>query len=83
MSRNGPATPAECRETSPGIYSWLGDLDGWWVEHTTTDLDLVCWTRPFTEGLLRGVELVDQRGRVHARRYIPALPGGLTEREAA
>lgn len=83
MTRNGPATPAESRETSPGIISWLGDVDGWWVEHITTDLDLVCWTRQFAEGPLRGVELVDQHGRVHARRYIPSLPEDLTDRKAA
>jgi hypothetical protein len=64
-------TPAECRETSSGVFSWLGDVDRLWVEHTTTDLDLVCWTRVFADGALWGVELVDQHGQVRARRCAP------------
>ncbi|HJQ46722.1 MAG TPA: hypothetical protein VJ870_10425 [Amycolatopsis sp.] len=61
-------SPAEYRETSSGVYSWVGQVDGVWVEHTSTDLDLVLWTRVRTDGLLWAVELVDQHGHVHARR---------------
>lgn len=64
-------SPADCRETSSGVYSWVGQVDGVWAEHTSTDLDLVLWTRVYTDGLLWGVELVDQHGRVHARRQAP------------
>jgi hypothetical protein len=76
-------TPAEYRETSAGVFSWFGDFDSLWVEHTTTDLDLVCWTRVFADGALWGVELVDQDGQVRARRYAPASGHTLGTSEAA
>jgi hypothetical protein len=76
-------TPAVCRETSTGIYSWLGEIDGLWVEHTSTDMDLVCWTRVFTDGPLWGVELLDQHGQVHARRHAPTMRSDLWNSEAA
>ena len=76
-------SPAECRETSPGIYSWTGQADGVWVEHTSTDLDLALWTRIYTDGVLWGVELVDHYGQVRARRQAPTPWPAADQRRAA